>query len=118
MKRFCAFFAIIVLCFSAGFAQQFTPPPNKNAALRYWMAFADLTDHSADQATVKLMEDVLNGSAPWDEQKLAQIVEEYREPILDVGRYRTAAVFRKGQRVTLPGTEPRPLELHVDDLLP
>ena len=86
MKRFCAFFAIIVLCFSAGFAQQFTPPPNKNAALRYWMAFADLTDHSADQATVKLMEDVLNGSAPWDEQKLGLIVEENSAAVIAMQR--------------------------------
>jgi hypothetical protein len=86
MKRFCAFFAIIVLCFSAGFAQQFTPPPNKNAALRYWMAFADLTDHSVDQATVKLMEDVLSGTAPWDEQKLGQIVEENSAAVIAMQR--------------------------------
>ena len=76
MKRYCAFFLVLVLCSSAGLGQQFTPPQNKNAALRYWMAFADLTDHSADRDTVKLMEDVLSGAAPWDEQKLGQIVEE------------------------------------------
>jgi len=86
MKRFCAFFAIIVFCCSAGFAQQFTPPPNKNAALRYWMAFADLTDHSTDQATVKLMEDVLSGTVPWDEQKFGQIVEENSAAVLAMQR--------------------------------
>ena len=77
MKRFLLLLAaILFLCSASIFAQSFTPPPNKNAALRYWMAFAEMTDHSADNATIKLMEDVLNGTANWDEQKLGPIVEE------------------------------------------
>jgi hypothetical protein len=76
MKRYCVSFVIIMLYSSVGLAQQFTPPQSKNAALRYWMAFADLTDHSADRDTIKSMEDVLSGTAPWNEQKLGQIVEE------------------------------------------
>ncbi|MBZ5507530.1 MAG: hypothetical protein LAO78_18880 [Acidobacteriia bacterium] len=86
MKRSCVLFAILVFCLSTGLAQQFTPPQNKNAALRYWMAFADLTDHSADRATVKLMEDVLSGAAQWDEQKLGQIVEENSAAVTSMQR--------------------------------
>jgi hypothetical protein len=77
MKHFSLLFAAIVfLCSASGYAQPFTPPANKNAALRYWMAFAEMADRSADDATVKLMEDVLSGTASWDEQRLGPIVEE------------------------------------------
>lgn len=77
MKRFSLLFtAILFLCSVSGFAQSFTPPANKNAALRYWMAFAEMADRSADDATIKLMEGVLSGAASWDEQRLGPIVEE------------------------------------------
>jgi hypothetical protein len=74
MKR--GILIIVVLLFGvlAG-AQQFTPPPNKNAALRYWAAFAEMRDRPVDGATSKLMNEVLNG-APFDEQRLGPIVEE------------------------------------------
>ncbi|HEX4603629.1 MAG TPA: hypothetical protein VH724_06520 [Candidatus Angelobacter sp.] len=85
MKRFFVFIAII-LCSSIGLAQQFMPPQNKNAALRYWMAFADLTDHSADRATVKSMEDVLTGAAQWDEQKLGEVLEENSAAVIAMQR--------------------------------
>jgi hypothetical protein len=85
MKRFFVFIAII-LCSSIGLAQQFMPPQNKNAALRYWMAFADLTDHSADRATVKSMEDVLTGAAQWDEQKLGEVLEENSPAVIAMQR--------------------------------
>lgn len=64
----------------------FTPPPNRNAALRYWMAFADLQDHPADEATTRLMEQVLAGSANWDEQRLGPIVAANAAAILSMQR--------------------------------
>ena len=67
---------ITLICCTLAQAQQFTPPPNKNAALRYWAAFAEMKDHSVDEVTGKLMDDVLNGSASWDEKRLGPIVEE------------------------------------------
>jgi hypothetical protein len=77
MKRFSSLFAaILFLCSASALAQPFTPPANKNAALRYWMAFAEMADRSTDDATIKLMEDVLSGTASWDEQRLGQVVEE------------------------------------------
>jgi len=55
--------------------QPFVPPPNQNAALRYWMSFADLVDRPTDEATNKAIDDVLSGAAAWDEQKLGPIVD-------------------------------------------
>jgi hypothetical protein len=69
--------AIIGCCgMVAAQAQQFAPPPSRNAALRYWMAFAEMKDHAIDDATTRFMEEVLSGSAAWDEQRLGAIMEE------------------------------------------
>lgn len=65
-------------------AQQFTPPPNKNAALRYWAAFAEMKDRPTndgklmpvDSSINKLMDEVLDGTLPWDEARLGPIVAE------------------------------------------
>jgi len=57
-------------------AQQFTPPPNNNAALRYWAAFAEMKDQTIDDATSKLMDEVLNGTTGFDEQRLGQILDD------------------------------------------
>jgi len=50
-------------------------PQNKNAALRYWMAFAEMQDRPVDEVTTKLMEDVLSGATTWDERQLGPVVE-------------------------------------------
>lgn len=65
-------------------AQQFTPPSNKNAALRYWTAFAEMKEGPTnggklmpvDSSKNKLMDDVLDGTLPWDEARLGPIVGE------------------------------------------
>lgn len=66
--------------------QPFSPPVNRNAALRYWMAFADLQDHPADEATTTLIEQVLAGSANWDEQRLGAIAEANAAAVLSMQR--------------------------------
>src|SRR5690606_36128574 len=45
-----------------------------NAALRYWMAFAQMQDPPADEATAGLLARVEAGEAPWDEGRLGPIV--------------------------------------------
>ena len=57
-------------------AQQFTPSPNHNAALRYWAAFAEMKDQTIDDATSKAIDEVLSGTAAFDEQRLGPIVDE------------------------------------------
>ncbi len=78
MMKLKTLIVVILMCSCVMAAQspQFTLSPNKNAALRYWTAFAEMKDRSIDDATTKLMEDVLSGSAGWDEQRLGPIVEE------------------------------------------
>jgi len=78
MMKLKTLIVVILMCSCVAAAQtpQFTLSPNKNAALRYWTAFAEMKDRSIDDATTKLMEDVLSGSAGWDEQRLGPIVEE------------------------------------------
>ncbi|MGE5324674.1 MAG: hypothetical protein ACM3SW_17545 [Actinomycetota bacterium] len=82
-------FAVVAWWGALAQAQQFTPPQTKNAALRYWAAFAEMKDRPIDEATSKLMEDVLNGSAAWDEQRLGPIVEENAYAVREMQRATT-----------------------------
>ncbi|HXY01301.1 MAG TPA: hypothetical protein VEI54_10295 [Candidatus Limnocylindrales bacterium] len=59
---------------AAAFCQPRALPETRNAALRYWQAFAELKDPPADKAIIDEMERVLTGQAPWDEEKLGRIV--------------------------------------------
>jgi hypothetical protein len=62
------------------------PPETRNAALRYWSAFADLQDPPADKATQDLLEKVAAGDAPWDESKLGPILDQNETAILAMQR--------------------------------
>lgn len=82
MRTHKAFLLLLTLIVSGSMsAQQFNLPQNKNAALRYWMAFAEMQDRTVDEATTKLMEDVLSGAASWDEQRLGPILDANRDAI-------------------------------------
>lgn len=88
MKRWINCIVVLSMLAATAWAgpQPFTPPPNRNAALRYWMAFADLQDHPADQSTSTLIEQVLAGSSNWDEQRLGPIVEANSAAVLSMQR--------------------------------
>lgn len=77
------FAALLIALFSvAAVAAQSKPPvETRNAALRYWLAFADLQDPPADKATADLLEKVAAGEAPWDQQKLGAILEKNLDAI-------------------------------------
>lgn len=75
MKTKTAILVSWLLLVAASPAQQITLPQNRNAALRYWMAFAEMQDRTVDEATTKLMEGVLSGAAAWDERQLGPVVE-------------------------------------------
>ncbi len=81
---------ILVMMASVGriSAQIRYPQETRNAALRYWMAFAEMQDLSTDKATQELLEKTASGEAAWDEKKLA--------PILDAN----ATAIRMMQRAT------------------
>jgi hypothetical protein len=67
-------------------AQTKFPPETRNAALRYWLAFADLQDPPADKATTDLLEKTAAGEAPWDEAKLGSILDRNETAILRMQR--------------------------------
>jgi hypothetical protein len=71
----------VMLAAAASQAQSFKLPVTRNAALRYWEAFAVMQDQPADASTKELIEKVLSGSAPWDEQRLGPLVEQNRSAI-------------------------------------
>ena len=60
----------------AAHAQSKVLPETRNAALRYWLAFANLQDAPADKATAALLEKTANGEAAWDEAKLGPILDK------------------------------------------
>jgi len=55
--------------------QSKTPTETKNAALRYWMAFAEMQDPPADKATQDLLAKTAAGEVAWDEKKLGSILD-------------------------------------------
>ena len=71
----------ILCCPAAPGAQIKRPPETRNAALRYWLAFADLQDPTADKATAELLEKTAAGEAAWDEAKLGPILDKNQDAI-------------------------------------
>jgi len=62
------------------------PPETRNAALRYWMAFAEMRDPPADKSIQDLLEETSAGDAAWDEQKLGPILDANGEAIRTMQR--------------------------------
>jgi len=58
-----------------------SPPETRNAALRYWMAFAEMKDPPSDQATQELLVRTAAGEATWDESKLGPILDANADAI-------------------------------------
>jgi hypothetical protein len=62
-------------------AQTNLPAETRNAALRYWMAFAQLQDVGADKSTADLIEKTLAGDAPWNEAQLGHLIDDNTEAL-------------------------------------
>jgi hypothetical protein len=62
-------------------AQAKLPPETRNAALRYWMAFAEIKDPPSDKVTQELLEKTAAGEAAWDEGKLGVILDANADAI-------------------------------------
>lgn len=61
-------------------------PETRNAALRYWMAFADLQDLPADKEMQQILEKTAAGELPYDEAKLGSILDKNEDAILAMQR--------------------------------
>lgn len=79
---------LLLLIFSAApaHAQTKLPTETRNAALRYWLAFADLQDPPADKAVADLLEKTATGEAPWNEEKLGPILDQNETAIRKMQR--------------------------------
>ena len=75
--------SVLLLAFAAAcfFSQTKMPAETHNAALRYWMAFAELQDTGADQAAATLINKTLSGEVPWDEAQVGHIIDDNLEPL-------------------------------------
>jgi hypothetical protein len=62
-------------------SQAKTPPETRNAALRYWMAFAEMQDPPVDAATQALLGKTVAGEIAWDEKNLGSILDSNSEAI-------------------------------------
>jgi len=65
----------LLVLFPAWVRGQVKPlPETRNAALRYWQAFAELKDPPPNREIQAEMENILNAKAEWDEAKVGGIV--------------------------------------------
>lgn len=62
-------------------AQIQNPPDTRNAALRYWIAFAEMQDIPADKATQEFLEKLVSGETAWDEKTVTPILDANRTAI-------------------------------------
>jgi hypothetical protein len=77
---------ILLLTATTATAQSKMPAETRNAALRYWLAFADLQDQSGDKAQQELLEKTATGEVPWDEAKLGAILDRNQNAIEEMQR--------------------------------
>lgn len=80
MKLRALLLAIIVFV-SVGMSAEVKPAETKNAALRYWIAFAEMRDVPTDEVTQALLEKTVSGQTAWDESKLGPILDANADAI-------------------------------------
>ena len=72
--------AVVVVSLAASPTTK-APLETRNAALRYWLAFAELQDPPSDKPTAGLLEKVAGGEAAWDEARLGPILDKNVEAL-------------------------------------
>ena len=85
MKRTCAFLGAWLLLVSGASAAEPERDVGDNAALRYWMAFAQMKNPALSDETAQLLERAAAGEAAWDDS-LADIVQGNREALATMHR--------------------------------
>ncbi len=79
--RFVLITGLAFLAATNAAAQSKRPVETRNAALRYWMAFAELQDAPAEKSTADLLEKTAAGEASWDEARLGPILDKNENAI-------------------------------------
>lgn len=81
MMRQLVYTLCAVSVISLGIAQH-SDATRQNAALRYWMAFAEMSNPILSSQDATTMDAVLRGASPWNEQALGFLVKE-NQPALE-----------------------------------
>jgi len=76
---------IVVLTTSAANAREACRSTD-NAALRYWMAFAQMNDSPISKEEAAKLDAVVSGGSPWDEQQFGALVEQNKEALNTMSR--------------------------------
>jgi len=104
MMTYRLFFAILTALSCTAMAQQATPKPDDNAALRYWSAFAQMQDSNVTPEQVKGLQAILDGTAPYSDVNYRDLVERNRRAVETLQRGATLSRCDWGVEYQL-GTE-------------
>jgi hypothetical protein len=86
-------------------AQVKYPQETRNAALRYWTAFAEMQDPPSDKATQELLEKTVAGETAWSETTLGAVLDANADAIQTMQRATKPSEcdwgleYRRGPRV-------------------
>jgi hypothetical protein len=67
-------------------ASQSAKNPSENAALRYWPAFAEMQDSAITAGQAKELNQILGGTAPYNDSVYGELVEKNREALATMAR--------------------------------
>lgn len=80
MKLIRWFYICLIALVAAPFVSS-QQKPSDNAALRYWMAFAQMRDSQISPADTMRMNAMINGGSAWEEKQFGPIVEQNKAAI-------------------------------------
>jgi hypothetical protein len=81
MKKLIIFLFCVSSALCAHAETKKTPRPAENAALRYWMAFAQMNDAPLAKDTAAKLEAIVSGGADWDENRFGALIEQNKAAI-------------------------------------
>jgi hypothetical protein len=81
MKKLLSPMLCSIIALSAAAIADSAQRPDDNAALRYWMAFAQMNDSQIPHADAIRMDAMINNGSSWDEKQFGPIVEQNKAAI-------------------------------------
>ena len=88
MTRYRLMLPIVLLTVPLTLAEalQSAQNPDGNAALRYWSAFAEMQDSAITAGQAKELNQILDGTAPYNDSEYGELVEKNREALATMAR--------------------------------
>ena len=75
------FLLTLTLFIASPIVAQVPSGAGNNAALRYWNAFAQMSDATITEAQSRQLEAIANGTSPWDESAFGKLVSDNAEAV-------------------------------------